>query len=100
MGPGCIARDGIVANAGAWFVLRNFATRLRLRVSPGRAGLLDRFSDFRVARLVCRGRIAGATGYLYSGACAGVTGLGTESRQWQTHEIRSTTLRQRTRHVI
>src|SRR5436309_15535367 len=77
MGAGCIARDGIVANARAWFVLRNFATRLRLRVSPGRAGLLDRLSNFRVARVVCRGRTAGAARYLYSGACAGVTGLGT-----------------------
>ena len=62
---------------GARFVLRNFATRLRLRVSPGRAGLLDRLSNFRVARLVCRGRIAGAARYLYSRARAGVTGLGT-----------------------
>src|SRR5207302_6033264 len=77
MGPGCIARDGIVANARAWFVLWNFATRLRLRVSPGRAGLLDRLSNFRVARVVCRGRITGAARYLYSRACTGVTGLGT-----------------------
>src|SRR5205085_12055290 len=98
MGPGCIARDGIVANAGAWFVLRNFATRLRLRVSPGRAGLLDRFSDSRVARLVGRGRIAGAPGYLYTCACAGVAGLGTESRQSHAHELQPTTPRPTTRH--
>src|SRR5207253_6220007 len=37
MGLGRVARDGIVANARAWFVLRNFAARLCLRVSPGRA---------------------------------------------------------------
>src|SRR5205807_10246242 len=77
MGPGCVARDGIIANAGARSVLRNFATRLRLWVSPGRAGLLDRLSNFRVARLVCRGCIAGAARYLYSRARAGVTSLGT-----------------------
>ena len=35
------------------------------------------FPHFRLARLVCRGRIAGAAGYLYSRACARVTGLGT-----------------------
>src|SRR6202040_707849 len=96
MGPWCIARDGIVANACARFVLGNFATRLRLWVSPGGAGLLDCLSNFRVARLVCRGRIAGATRYLYSRARAGVASLGTESRSWQTHEIRSKALRQRT----
>src|SRR6478736_3197610 len=96
MGPGCIARDGIIANSGAWFVLRNFATRLCFRLSPCRTGLLERLPNFRVARLVRRGRIAGVARYLYSRACAGVTGLGTESRQWQTHEIRSKALRQRT----
>src|SRR6266550_7864423 len=50
VGLGCIARDGIVANARAWFVLRNLAARLRLWVSPRRPGLLDRLSNFRVAR--------------------------------------------------
>src|SRR5438128_4601239 len=75
MGPRRVARNGIVANARAWFVLRNFATRLRLWVSPGRSGLLDRLPNFRVARVVCRGRIAGAARYLYSRACTGVAGL-------------------------
>src|SRR4029077_14912156 len=90
------ARDGIVANPSARFVLRNFAARLCLRLPPGRAGLLDRLSHFRVAGIVCRGSVAGAARYLYSRARPGVTGLGTESRQWQTHEIRSKALRQRT----
>ena len=96
MGPGCIARNGIIANARAWFVLRNVATRLRFWVSPGRTGLLDRLSNFRVARLVCRGRIAGAARYLYSRARAGVKGVGTQSRQQRAREIRPTALRQRT----
>src|SRR5438874_7408098 len=96
MGPGCIPRDGIVANARAWFVLRNFATRLRFWVSPGRTGLLDRLSNFRVAWLVCRGRIAGAARYLYSRARAGVKGVGTQSRPRRAREIRPTALRQRT----
>jgi hypothetical protein len=35
------------------------------------------FSHFRVARIVCRGRVAGAARYLYSRARPGVAGLGT-----------------------
>ena len=39
-------------------------------VSAGRAGLLDRVSAFRLARIVCRRRAAGATRYLHSRARA------------------------------
>src|SRR4029077_4790421 len=77
MGPGRIARDGIVADANARSVLGNFATGLRLRLSPCRTGLLDRFSHFRVAGIIYRGSVAGAARYLYSRACAGVASLGT-----------------------
>src|SRR5437764_9187480 len=77
MGPGRVARDGIVADANARSVLGNFATGLRLRLSPGCASLLDRFSHFWLALSIFRGSVAVAARYIYSCARASVSGLGT-----------------------
>ena len=44
------------------------------------------FPHFRLARIVCRRRAAGATRYLHSRARPGVSGLGTQSRQRKRSE--------------
>src|SRR6202022_894689 len=50
MGTGRVARDGVVAHTSARFVFRNLATRLRVRLSARRVGLLDNLSFLWLAR--------------------------------------------------
>src|SRR6266404_936360 len=70
-----IPRDGVTPGEGAWVVLGNFATRLRLRLSAGGHRLLDRISLFWMARTFRRRGHAGTARNLHPGTGAGITRL-------------------------
>jgi len=88
MGPGCVAGDGISADAYARFCSQescNKATRFGYLLAALVYWIV--FPHFRLARIVCRRRPAGATGYLHPRARARVSGLGTGgSRQAEESE--------------
>src|SRR6476620_2245179 len=70
MGTRRLAGNGNIANSGARIVLGNFATRLRVRLSPGGGCLLDRVSALRLARSLCRRRAPGGPCALHPCGCA------------------------------
>src|SRR4029450_8026004 len=78
MGTGRFAGDGIAPDRNARFVFRDPATRLCRWLSAGSGRLLDRIPALRLARIVSRGRFAGATGHLHSGARSGIASLATQ----------------------
>src|SRR5207253_191958 len=59
-------------------------TRLCGWLFAGRAGLLDCFSAFRLARIVYRRHVAGISRHLHSRACSGVAGVETPTYSTQT----------------
>src|SRR3989440_8636105 len=100
MGARRVARNGIVADASPWPFLGNFTTRLRGWLSPGRAGLLDRFSTLRLAWIIYRRRAARFSGDLYSRARSGIGGLATRPRSWRAPAIEDVDLPSATRRLV
>src|SRR5438477_12256223 len=100
MGARRVARNGIVADASPWTLLGNFTTRLRGWLSPRRAGLLDRLSALRLARIVYRRRVARFSGDLHSRARSGIAGLATRPRSRRAPSIEDVDLRPATRRLV
>src|SRR5437588_6596897 len=100
MGARGVARNGIAADASLRTVLGNFTTRLRGWLSPRRAGLLDRLSALRLARIVYRRRVARFSGDLHSRARSGIAGLATRPRSWRAPAIEDVDLRSATRRLV
>src|SRR5438445_4519182 len=99
MGARRVAGDGIVADANARAVLGNFTTGLRRRVSARRAGLLDRLSAFRLARIVCRRSAAGISRDLHSRSCSRIPSVGTRPSPAEA-AVEDVDLHQATRRLI
>src|SRR5207237_8012986 len=78
----------------------NFATMLRVWLSPGRAGLLARFSTLRLSWIIYRRRAARFSGDLYSRARSGIAGLATRPRSWRAPAIEDVDLRSATRRLV
>src|SRR5438105_6532304 len=100
MGARRVARNGIVADASPRTLLGNFTTRLRVWLSARRAGLLDRLSALRLARIVYRRRVARFSGDLHSGARSGIAGLATRPRSWRAPSMEDVDLRPATRRLV
>jgi len=63
--PGTLFTNRTLADTYTRVVLRNPATRLRLRLPPGRTGLLDRVSAIRLAGIVCCRCASGSARHLH-----------------------------------
>ena len=100
MGTGRFAGNGVAADSGPGFVFWNFATGICGWLSAGRAGLLDRVSVFRLARIIRSRCAAGAAGRVHPGSCSRIAGLAALPRPEKARAAGPGRIHQATRNAL